>query len=161
MHIKKVFNMVCLDRVFEVYEDEKWAVKSFEEEKEMLKIQQQKLRRRFRRLALDVEMEIKSKHEDTYHRAKLFNLSAVGMLVFADKTYPLGEKVDVRLSLKPVVEKVDVTARVSWLVDKKIQPQIYPGMGLEFYHLEAKTQEKIIEYVERNLPLDCGSHDLN
>jgi c-di-GMP-binding flagellar brake protein YcgR len=47
-------------------------------------------------------------------------------------------------------------ARVAWLVDKKIQPQIYPGMGLEFYHIDPLIQEQIVSFVERNLPMDSS-----
>lgn len=161
VHIKKLFNLVCLDRVFEIYENEKSALDSLEEDRQIASIQKKKLRRRFRRLPLDIEIEFKAKTEQSFHHGKVLNLSGVGMLVFVDKVYPLGEILDIRLSLLPLPGLLEIHARVSWLVDKRLQPQIYPAMGLEFYHLDSRIQEKIIEFVERNLPLDSESAESN
>jgi len=157
LHIRKVFNLVCLDRVFEVFNDEKLAIKSFEEDQIISKIQQKQLRRRFRRLPLDIDIEFRSKNEEKYHKGKLLNLSGVGLLIFVDKVYPLGEILDLRLSLLPSLGLFETKAKVVWLVQKGIQPQIYPGMGLEFYHIDSKTQSKVVEFVERNLPLNSSS----
>jgi anti-anti-sigma factor len=157
LHIKKVFNLVCLDRVFGIYDDEKSALRSFEEDEAISEIQKKQLRRRFKRLPLDIGIEFKSKKEEKFYQGKVLNLSGVGMLVFVDKIYPLGEILDIKLSVMPSPGLLEVSARVSWLVDKRIQPQIYPGMGLEFYHIDSKIQEKIVEFVERNLPLDSAA----
>jgi anti-sigma B factor antagonist len=157
LHIRKIFNLVCLDRVFEVFDDEKLALKSFEEDQVISEIQQRHLRRRFRRLPLDINIDFRSKNEEKYHKGKLLNLSGVGMLVFVDKTYPLGEILDIRLSLSPSPGLFEAKVKVVWLVQKEIQPQIYPGMGLEFYHIDSKTQSKVVEFVERNLPLNSSS----
>jgi anti-sigma B factor antagonist len=154
VHIRKLFNLVCLDRVFEIYTDEQSALQSFEEERNIVAIQKKQLRRRFKRLPLDIGVGFKTKSEDKFRQGKVLNLSGVGMLVFVDKVYPLGEMLEIRLSLAPSPGPLEINARVSWLVDKKIQPQIYPGMGLEFYHLDQEVQEKIVEFVERNLAME-------
>src|SRR3989338_9251108 len=49
-HIKKVFSLVCMDRVFEIYETEESALNSFKEDKIIAEIQKKQLRRRFKRL---------------------------------------------------------------------------------------------------------------
>jgi len=157
MHIRKIFNLVCLDRVFEIYDNKDQALRSFSDDKAISEIQKRQLRRRFKRLPLDIVMEYKSKQETSFHSGKVLNISAVGMLIFCDKTYPLGEVLDVKLTLKPQPGAIAIESVVVWLVEKQFQPQIYPGMGLEFYHLDAGTQEKIFEFVERNLPLDSTS----
>jgi anti-anti-sigma factor len=154
LHIKKKFELVCLDRVFEFFTDEDAAVKSFEEDQAISEIQKKQLRRRFKRLPLDIGVELKARDEGVYHKATVLNLSAVGMLIFIEKAYPLGTILELKVSLRPVAESLLLEAKVAWLVDKKIQPQIYPGMGLEFYHLDQLTQEQIAAFVERNLPLD-------
>jgi anti-anti-sigma factor len=153
-HVVKLFTLVCLDKVFEVYPDEKKAVKSFEVESAITHIQQQHLRRRFKRLPLDIAIKFRVLGEQSIHHGKVLNISAVGMLVYASKALPLGEILEVTMSLAPVVPEVTVKTKVVWLVQKEIQPHIYPGMGLEFYLLDPHMQEKIIEFVERNLPLD-------
>jgi len=154
VHIRKTIELVYLDKVLEIFPDENSALESFAQDREISQIQKAKLRRRFKRLPLDIEMGLRSQQDKEFHTVKLLNISAIGMLVFSDKVYPLGDVLDVRLSLKPVVDNLELHAKVVWLVEKKIQPQIYPGLGLEFCNLDPKVQEKILEFVERNLPMD-------
>lgn len=156
-HVKKVFCLVCLDRIFDMYEDEKTAIKSFEQDQIISEIQRKQLRRRFKRLPLDIDIEFKAKPKEEFHHGKVLNISAVGVLIFCDKIYPLGEILKVKLSLQPKPGTLELECKVSWHVQKEIQPQIYPGMGLEFYKLDNSTQQKIIEFVDRNLPMSCSS----
>jgi len=157
-HIKKVFSLVALDRVFEMYDDEKLALNSFEEDRIISEIQKKQLRRRFQRLPLDIDVEFRSESKaEEFHKGKVLNISAVGVLIFADKTYPLGEILQVRISLLPKPGLIELEGKLVWLVQKEIQPQIYPGMGLEFYNLDTNTQKKILEFVDRNLPLSYAN----
>jgi len=154
-HIKKIFCLVALDRVFEIFDDEKLAVKSFKEDKIISEIQKKQLRRRFKRLPLDIDIDFKSKSkEENFQHGKILNLSAVGLLVFADKVYPLGEILEIKFTLLPKYGLLQLDARVNWHVQKELQPQIYPGMGLEFHDIDSQAQKKIVEFVERNLPRD-------
>jgi anti-sigma B factor antagonist len=153
-HVMKTFNLVCLDKVFEIYADEQTALKKLEESTTLSDIQKKQLRRRFKRLPLDIDVQFKSSHEKEFSHGKMLNLSAIGLLVFAKETYHIGEILDVIVSLVPVAHSIQVKAKVVWLVQKEIQPQLYPAMGLEFYHIDCATQEKVLQYVERNMPLD-------
>ena len=124
----------------------------------ILKIKKKQLRRRFKRLPLDIDIQFRSKsHEKNFNGGKILNLSAVGMLVFAEKTYPLNEILELKLVLHPKPGHLEVDGKVVWLVQKEIQPQIYPAMGVEFYHLSNDTQKHIVEFVDRNLPLSSAS----
>ncbi len=154
-HLTKVFSLVCMDRVFEIYQDEESALKSFEEDKVISEIQGKKLRRRFKRLDLDIDIGFKSKAEDKFHQGKILNLSGVGVLVFTEeKTYPVGELLDINISLLPKPGKIEAEAKVAWLVEKDIQPQLFPAMGLEFHNLNTFAQKEIVEFVDRNTDLD-------
>lgn len=155
-HIKKIFSLMCLDKVFESFEDEEIAVNSFKEDKIIAEIQKKNLRRRFKRLPLDIDAEFKSKSkEEKFNHGKVLNISGVGLLVFTDKTYPLGEILSVKLALSPKIGSLEFDAKVVWLVEKEFQPQIYPGMGLEFHNIESGLQKKIADFVDRNLPSGC------
>jgi len=159
-HISKLFCMVHLDEVFEVYSDEKMAVKSFEEDRVISEIQHKQLRRRFKRIPVETELQFRRKaSNEPFKSGKLLNVSGVGLLVFAHETYPLGEILELRLSFSPKPGVLELDAKVVWLVQKELQPQIYPGMGLEFYQLDSETQRKIVEFVDRNLPLSCSTDD--
>ena len=91
------------------------------------------------------------------HRGKVLNLSAIGLLVFAKETYHIGEILDVTISLVPVAAAMQVKAKVVWLVQKEIQPQIYPAMGIEFYHMNNDTQKHVVDFVDRNMPMNSTS----
>jgi anti-sigma B factor antagonist len=159
-HIKKLLSLVCLDKVFEIYEEEDHAVKAFAEDRVISDIQKKQLRRRFKRLPLDIDIQFKPRSTDGgFMHGKVLNISAVGLLVFADKVHPLGEILSVKLKLSPAPGEIELDCKVSWLVQKEIQPQIYPGMGLEFYHINSSIQKKILEFVDRNLPLSCSSDE--
>ncbi|MBU0502809.1 MAG: PilZ domain-containing protein [Candidatus Omnitrophota bacterium] len=158
-HLAKVLSLVCMDRVFEIYIDEESAIKSFEEDKAISEIQNKKLRRRFKRLDLGIDISFKSKSEDKLHSGKVLNLSGVGVLVFTEeKTYPTGELLDLVISLLPKPGIIEVEAKVAWLVEKDIQPHLFPGMGLEFYNLDTLDQKKIIEFIDRNIALDIKEY---
>jgi len=161
-HVRKTLCLVCLDRVFEIYEDEDFALNSFKEDRIISEIQKKQLRRRFKRLDLDIDVHFRpsGRREEQFSPGKILNLSAVGMLVFSEQAYPLGEILDVRLALLPKPGVVELEAKVVWLVQKEIQPQIYPGMGMEFRNLDNQTQKKIVDFVERNLPLSSTSECL-
>ncbi|MDD5417145.1 MAG: PilZ domain-containing protein [Candidatus Aenigmarchaeota archaeon] len=157
-HIKKTFSLVCLDKVFEMFDDDEFALRSFEEDRIICEIKKKQLRRRFKRLPLDIDIHFRSKaHEKNFNSGKILNLSAVGMLVFAERTYPLGEILELELSLYPHPGRMEVNGKVVWLVQKDIQPQIYPAMGIEFYRLDSDTQQHIVNFVDRNLPLNSAS----
>ncbi len=157
-HIRKIFLLVGLEMVFEIYEDEEFALRSFEEDRIIAEIQKKQLRRRFKRLPVDIDIEFKSRFkEEQFNPGKVLNISAVGVLVFAEKTYPLGEILKIRILLSPAPGLLELETKVIWVVQKELQPQIYPGMGLEFYHTESETQKKIVEFVDRNLPLGSMS----
>jgi anti-anti-sigma factor len=153
-HVMKVLSLVCLDKVFEIYLDEKKALKSFEDESSISEIQKKQLRRRFKRLPLDIDIQFKASYEEKFFHGKVLNISAVGMLVFADKIYKIGDILEIKIAIVPISQSLALTVKVVWLVQKKIQPQLYPGMGLEFYHIDCHVQEKVIEFVERNMAVD-------
>ncbi len=155
VHITKVFNSVGLDKIFDIHPDINSAVKSFEEESEISKIKKIQLRRRFKRLDLNLDIEFKSKKEENFQSGKIINMSGIGILVSAAETYSLGEILDVKIPLDSKSGKLHVKCKVAWLVRKDLQPQIFPGMGLEFYHIEPAVQEKILDYVDKHLPTDA------
>ncbi|MBU1906163.1 MAG: hypothetical protein KJ923_04105 [Candidatus Omnitrophica bacterium] len=51
-----------------------------------------------------------------------------------------------------MAETLEVETQVSWFPDKQVQRQIYPGIGVEFLYISTFLQQKIVDFVERNLP---------
>ena len=152
-HLKGLFSVAGLDRVIDVYATEDAAMNSFKEDKAIENIKRMQLRRRFKRLPIDIKIELKEKYNKsgTCLKGDLLNLSAIGAYIFGCGQLKLGEDVILRLKLPPKSEEIELEARVVWLSDKQIQPHFHPGMGVEFHNITPSVQQKVLEFIERNL----------
>lgn len=152
-HLKGILSVSGIDRVIEIYASEDLAVNSFKEDKIIEKIKKMQLRRRFKRLPIDIKIELKSKHERGREPMKLdiLNLSAVGAYIYGCGKFKLQDKVILKLKLPPKHEEIELEACVVWLPDKQVQHYLQPGMGVEFRNISASVQQKIIDFIERNL----------
>jgi len=154
-HLKSSFSISGLDRVIDIYATEDIAVNSFKEDKIIENIQKLQLRRRFKRLPIDIKIELKEKYNKSAvcHKGELLNLSAIGGYIYGCSQFKLGDGVILKLKLPPKSEGLELEAKVVWLSDKQIQPHSHPGMGIEFCNIPPSVQQKLIEFIERNLSL--------
>jgi anti-anti-sigma factor len=152
-HLKGVFSVSGIDRVIESYATEDIAVNSFKEDKIIENIKKMQLRRRFKRLPIDIKIELKDKYTKSPEclRLDILNLSAVGAFIFGCDKFKLADEVILKMKLPPRNEEIELEAKVVWLPDKQIQPHFHPGMGVEFCNLPASVQQKILEFIDRNL----------
>ncbi len=150
-HLKNIFSVAGIDRVIDIYATEDLAINSFKEEKIIENIKKMQLRRRFKRLALDIRVELKADKTPTCLKAELLNLSAIGAYIYGCEQFKLGDEVILKLKLPPKAQELELPAKVVWLSDKQIQPHAHPGMGIEFYNIAGSAQEKLLEFIERNL----------
>jgi anti-sigma B factor antagonist len=155
VHIRNIFSSVCIDRLFEIYESTEVALNSFKEDRIIEEIKRKKLRRRFKRLPIliPVKFRLKDNPEERIQRGKICNLSAIGAYILCKKTYGLGDILTLDMPILPKSGSLIIDARVIWLANKEFMPQLYPGMGVEFFNIPNDTQLQIIQFVEKNLPL--------
>lgn len=152
-HLKGVFSVAGLERVMEFYATEDLALESFNEDKVIEKIQKMQLRRRFKRLPIDIKIEIKQIRaaQPVCVNADILNLSAIGAYIYGCSKFKLGDELLIKLKLPPKGEEIELDSKVVWLPDKQVQPQTWPGMGIEFINLSGPVQQKLLEFIERNL----------
>ncbi len=153
VHLKGVFSVSGLDRVIDMYATEEIALVSFEEDQIIEKIKKLQLRRRFKRLPIEIKIELKYKRDGkaVCHKGDMLNLSGIGAFINGCGQFKLGDELILKLKLPPKNEEIDLDARVVWLPDKQVQPHHYPGIGVEFHNISGQTQQKLIEFIERNL----------
>jgi len=152
-NVKNILHAVMLDRIFEIYGTEDIALNAFKEDKEIEKIKHMQLRRRFKRVCLDILVTYRAKFGgQKEHKGKFFDLSGDGAFLFGKKTFSLHDIISLEFQL-PHTPAIKTDAKVVWLSDKDIQPQQYPGMGLEFYKISVATQKRIVNFIEKNV--DC------
>ena len=155
-HVRKLFSIVGMDGVLEMYESEEQAIASFTEEKIFSQILKKQLRRRFQRMPLRAIIEYKQKFssKDLFYKGKVINLSGIGAFILAQKIFSIGEILTTRIHLfskSAKTESIEIDAKIVWVSDRKIQPREYPGMGIEFYNIDPQTQQKFVKFVERNI----------
>lgn len=152
-HLRNLFSVTGLDRVIEIYATEELALNSFKEDKIIENIKKLQLRRRFKRLPVDIKIDLKDKNrqEASCYKADILNLSAVGAYIYGCGQFKLGDELNIKLRLPPKNTQLELQAKVVWMCDRQIQPQFYPGIGVEFHKISSSDQEKIIEFIDRNL----------
>jgi len=152
-HLKNLFSVTGLDRSIDIYAEEDLAVNSFKEDKVIENIKKMQLRRRFKRLPIDIKIELKNKYESSASCLKvdILNLSAVGAYIYGCDKFKLGDEVILKFKLPPRQEEMEIAAKVVWLSDKQVQLHIHPGIAVEFSQMPAATQNKLLEFIERNL----------
>jgi len=152
-HLKGIFSIAGLDKAMEFYATEDIALNTFNEDKVIEKIQKLQLRRRFKRLPLDIKIEIRPRQANNpvCINADIINLSAIGGYIYGCNKFKLGDELFIKLKLPPKQEEIELDSKVVWLPDKQVQPQAWPGMGVEFVNLSGPVQQKLLEFIERNL----------
>ncbi|MFA6350245.1 MAG: anti-sigma factor antagonist [Candidatus Omnitrophota bacterium] len=153
-HLRNILSITGLDRIIEIFATEDQAVNSFKEDKIIEDIKKLQLRRRFKRLPIDLKIEMWNKYDKTPHclKADILNLSAVGAFVYGCNKFKLGDELMLKMKLAPRNVELLLEAKVVWLPDKEVQRHFHPGMGVEFYNINLLAQEKLLEFIERNLP---------
>ena len=153
-HLRGTLSVSGIDRAVEIYAEEETAIKSFREDKIIEKISSMQLRRRFRRLPLDIKAELSGKVDKgcpSCHQADILNLSAIGAFVFGCDKFRLGDEVAIKFKLPPKNEEMRLPAKVVWIADRQVQPHNYPGIGVEFREITFVEQQRLLEFIERNL----------
>ena len=153
VHLKGVFAVSGLDRTIDMYASEEIALISFEEDQIIEKIKKLQLRRRFKRLPVDIQIELRAKNDAkaVCHKGEILNLSGVGTFIYGCGQFKLGDELILKLKLPPKQEEIDIEAKVVWLPDRQIQPHYYPGIGVAFHNISGPIQQKLLEFIERNL----------
>ena len=152
LHIEELFKLVRLDSIFEIYKDEKIALKTFHFESP---IDKKALRRRFERLDVHIEVEFCSQEKlkgvkNVWHSGKLLNLSGDGLFVYTKKVLPVGKKIKLKIDLHDE-RSLEIDGFVIWLADKSLQPQSYPGMGIYFKKIRKRDQDKLLVFINKHL----------
>jgi len=151
--IRNIFCVAGLDKVIEIYASEEQALNSFKEDKIIEDIKKMQLRRRFKRLPIDIKVELKAKRspEPVCLKLDVLNLSGVGAFIFGCDKFKLGDEVILKMRLSPKRPVLEIEAKVVWIPDKQVQPHAYPGLGVEFVNMPADVQQELVEFIERNL----------
>lgn len=152
-HLKGILAVAGLDRTIEIFASEEAAVNSFKEDAIIENIKKMQLRRRFKRLPIDIKIEIRARFKENAPACavEMINLSAVGCFLFGCDKFRLGDEVAIKMKLPPKLEEMELAAKVVWIADKQVQRHFHPGVGLSFENISSSDQQKIVSFIDRNL----------
>lgn len=152
VHIEEMFKLVRLDSIFEVYRNEDTALRTFHYESP---IDKKNLRRRFKRLDVHIEVAYCAKRDlgskrEIWHTGKVLNLSGDGIFLYAKKVLRAGTETTLKVILRDN-KPFHVDGTVIWLADRALQPQSYPGMGIQFKKIRKQEQDKILDFINKHI----------
>ena len=159
-NVMELLRIVRLDNVFSIYENIDEALEGFESGtvgKTDIKDtdKDHPLRRRFTRLGMDINIYYKesdeSDKENPLYSGLIGNLSGAGLFLRGIDILPAGTKLDLDIVIPETRKYISAKGIVAWIADKQLQPDMYPGMGVQFIDMDQKLQEKIVVFVERHV----------
>ena len=151
-HIVKLMRVAQLTDVFELHEEERLAVESFDQP--VPEILNKPLRRRYRRLEvanIPVQFLTQRKEEKILYDGKAMNLGGEGLLLCCQDIFPLKTEVTLQLELSHTEPPLEVKGQVIWIADKELQPHYFPGMGIQFHPLSPDTEKRLFEFIDRHI----------
>lgn len=103
------------------------------------------------RVRMQAQVDFES--DDNFFNGFSANISDGGVFVATVNLLPLGTNVDLGFSL-PTGERIECKGVVRWVreVDDK-QPDVMPGMGLQFVDLDSSAAEAIETFIQQREPM--------
>lgn len=152
-HLQGIFSVTGLDHVLDIYPSLETALESFSQDVLIENIQKLRLRRRFKRLPIDMKIKVRSKtgRETLCATGEILNLSGIGAFISGCRAFKLNDPLTLTLTLPPKNEVLELEARVVWAPDKQAQVHFFPGIGVEFHPIDSRKQQRLLEFIERNL----------
>lgn len=103
------------------------------------------------RVRMQAQVDFES--DDNFFNGFSANISDGGLFIATVNVLPLGTQVDVGFSL-PTGERIECKGVVRWVreIDDK-QPEIFPGMGVQFLDLEDRSAQAIERFIQQREPM--------
>lgn len=158
LHIMELLRIVRLDNVFNIYKNVDRAIESFAPKKKTFQEEveiEHPLRRRFKRLDMDISVYYKKTEgkpeENPLYSGLAGNISGAGLFLRGINIVPAGTKIDLDIVIPETKKSISVKGMVMWIADKQLQPELYPGMGVQFLDIDQKTQEELINFIDKHI----------
>lgn len=103
------------------------------------------------RVRMQAQVDFES--DDNFFNGFSANISDGGVFVATVNVLPLGTSVDIGFTL-PTGERIECKGVVRWVreIDDK-QPDVFPGMGVQFVDLEDRSAQAIETFIQQREPM--------
>lgn len=152
LHIVALFRAANMLEIFDVLPDEPEALKSFEVA--ISPKDRSYASRRFQRLDIKITLHYRlisrSRPRADILSAKVVNISGAGVFVYTHDVFPIESRLELEILLPTEKEAIKAEGMVIWLADKNLQPDSYPGMGIQFTLISPEDNKRILDFIEKN-----------
>jgi len=153
LHIRELFKIVQMDKVFQCYDNEELALLNFDEK--ILELERRQLRRRFKRLEVGIDITFSPKKagakENQQCKGKALNISGAGLFICTPNIFPIRTQLNLEISLPKELIPLEAEGMVNWIAEKNLQPYCYPGMGVTFIKLDPQIQKELLDFIDKNI----------
>lgn len=159
-NMRQLLRIVKLDDVFGVYKDVDGALSSFKKpgsSRAAMPLQDQPLRRRFKRLMMDIPINFRIDRRSfhgpgaEFQDGRVANISGSGIFIRTINILPPGTKVEIELFLEGRDKPISLNGFILWVADANIQPDFYPGIGVALTDISPRTQKSLIDFIDKNI----------
>lgn len=148
LHIIALFRAANMLEIFDVVPDEKAALHSFETT--TLEKDRTCAGRRFQRLDIKISVRYNRRSQSDVFTGKVMNVSGAGVFLYTADIFPIESRLELELLLSQENEPIKAEGMVIWLSDKNLQPDSYPGMGIQFTRISQEDSNRLIDFIEKN-----------
>lgn len=150
LHIKELFKIVQMDRVFICYDNEQQALLNFDEK--ILELEEKRLRRRFKRLEINIDVNFTPKNKPgRVYKGKVLNISGAGLFILTSNILPIKTHLLLEISVPNEMVPIEMEGTVLWIADKNLQSYCYPGMGVQFINIDSQRQKDLLDFIDKNI----------
>jgi len=150
LHIKELFKIVQMDKVFICYDNEQQALLNFDEK--ILELEKKRLRRRFKRLETNIDASFTPKNKPgKVYKGKVFNISGAGLFILTSNILPIRTQLLLEISVPNELVPIEMEGMVLWISDKNLQSYCYPGMGVQFISIDSQKQKDLLDFIDKNI----------
>ena len=102
----------------------------------------------------EVITEVTFESETNFYTGFTVDISAGGLFVVTWDLVPIGTKINISLTLPNVEKPISVEGQVRWVREyKNTNPDLWPGMGIQFQGLSDSARAIIDTFIESREPL--------
>jgi anti-sigma B factor antagonist len=153
LHIRELFKIVQMDKVFISYDNENQALLNFDEK--ILELEKKQLRRRFKRLEINIDVVYTPKKaregQARTYKGRALNISGAGLFISTSNILPVKTQLSLEISVPKELVPIEMEGMVIWIADKNIQSYCYPGMGVQFINVDTQRQKDLIDFIDKNI----------
>lgn len=113
-------------------------------------------RRLYKRLAVEVPIELKTENTKTRSATKAYlfnakNIGEAGLFLQTPLKYKKNQQLEFTINTGEKIKSICIIGKVVWIARKEDHPYMYPGVGIKFEKISDKNRKNLKEFLKKRL----------